>query len=480
MARGEGVPTGSCVGEERERSSSRGSDHIAERSLGCKLRAYAGLPPPHADGPMSRTAAATAPLEAPRALERRVVLAWCLYDFANSWYVAVVPATVWAAYYATVIVGNERGLGDAWWGAVVSTTMLFVAVTSPILGSVADHAGLRKAFLIGYALVAIIATALLPSVERGMIVYGFALSVLANIGFEGSLLFYNAYLPEIAPRAWQGRVSAWGFGIGYAGSLLALLSARPLVANDRLGAAFLLVALVYLVFMIPAWRYLPGQGSRRRGLGAAAAEGIRGTWRTFRDIARIPVLRRFLLAYFLFEDGVNTVVFFSSIFAKTTLGFSMAGLVVLFLVVQLSALAGSFLWAGFTDRLGPKRVLLIMLAQWTVVVVAGFLVRTPAQFFVVAVVAGTALGPVQAAARTFMSTLIPAGREGEFFGFYSLCGKSASVIGPLLFGTVSHATGGNQRLALLAILPLFAAGGAFLAGVRAGGPTRAARPVVGR
>jgi UMF1 family MFS transporter len=120
---------------------------------------------------------------------------------------------------------------------------------------------------------------------------------------------------------------------------------------------------------------------------------------------------------------------------------------------------------------------MIMLVQWVLVIVAGYLVRTPIQFFLIAAVAGTGLGPVQAAARTFMSTLIPHGREGEFFGFYTLCGKSASVLGPLLFGTVSYATGGNQRLALLSILPLFVLGGLMLGGVRAGGPTEAARPL---
>ncbi len=410
-------------------------------------------------------------------LDRRVLLAWCLYDFANSWYVAVIPATIWSAYYATYVVGNDTGLGDAWWGRVVSASMLFVAVTSPVLGSVADHLGIRKGLLIGYALVSIAATALLATVERGMILYGFVLSFVANVGFEGSLLFYNAYLPEIAPRAYQGRVSGWGFGTGYAGSFLALLCALPLVSAGRYDQAFLLVAAAYLVFIVPAWIWLPAQRRSTLGFAAAAAEGLRGTWRTFRDILKIRPLRRFLLAYFLFEDGVNTVIFFSSIFAKTTLGFPMPDLIKLFLLVQASALVGAFLWARPTDRWGPKRVLMIMLVQWVLVIVAGYLVRTPTQFFLIATVAGTGLGPVQAAARTFMSTLIPRGREGEFFGFYALCGKSASVLGPLLFGTVSYATGGNQRLALLSILPLFVLGGLLLGGVRAGGPTEAARPL---
>jgi len=423
--------------------------------------------------PAPAAQAPPAPSPAPR-LDRRLIGAWCLYDFANSWYVAVVPATIWSAYYAKVIVGNEAGLGDLWWGRVVSTSMLFVAATSPVLGSVADHLGIRKGLMIGYALVAIAATALLPTVEPGMVLYGFALGAVANAGFEGSLIFYNAYLPEIAPRPYQGRVSAWGFGTGYAGSFLALLCALPLARSENLAAVFLMVATAYFLFMLPAWRYLPARPRTGRGFGAAGAEGLRGTLRTFRDILRVRELRRFLLAYLLFEDGVITVIVFSATFAATTLGFPLADLLILFLVVQLSALVGSFLWARATDRLGPKRVLLVAILQWTLVIVAGYLVRTPLQFFLVAAVAGTGLGPVQAAARTFMSTLVPPGREGEFFGFYSLCGKSAAVLGPLVFGSVSAASGGNQRLALLCVLPLFVVGGLVLAGVRAGGPTAAA------
>jgi UMF1 family MFS transporter len=419
---------------------------------------------------------AKAPAEAPAGRNWRVIISWCLYDFANSWYVAVVPATIWSAYYATRIVGNEAGLGDLWWGRVISVSMLLVATTSPVMGSIADRLGIRKQLLIGYALVSIAATALLPTVDPGMILYGFGLSVAANAAFEGSLLFYNAYLPEIAPRAYQGRVSGWGFATGYGGSFLALLCAIPLVRRGDLTAAFLLVSAAYFIFMLPAWRYLPPQVRQRRAFARAVDAGLRGTWRTLRDILRVRELRRFLLAYFLFEDGVNTVIFFSSIFAATTLGFSMTNLLLLFLLVQVSALLGALAWSRATDRLGPKRVLLAMLVIWSAVLVAGYMVRTPAQFYALAAVAGTALGPVQSAARAFMSILIPRGREGEFFGFYSLCGKSAAVLGPLVFGIVSRASG-SQRVALLSILPFFLVGGLLLARVRAGGPTRESRPL---
>ena len=187
-------------------------------------------------------------------------------------------------------------------------------------------------------------------------------------------------------------------------------------------------------------------------------------------------LRRFLAAYFFFEDGVNTVTYFAAGFASKTLGFTTEQSIFLFLLIQISALAGAFLWARPTDKLGPKRVLLLMLVQWSMVVTATYFVQTKAQFFAVAAVAGTGLGAVQASARAFMATLIPKGREGDFFGFFALCGKSAAVMGPLIFGHVSHATGGNQRLAILTVIVLFIVGGALLMRVKAGGPTSEPAP----
>jgi UMF1 family MFS transporter len=409
-------------------------------------------------------------------LDRRAVAGWCLYDFSNSIYVAVVPATIWSAYYANRIVGNDAGQGDLWWGRVVSISMLLVALTSPPMGAVGDFAGARKKLLIVYATASALATIALATVAPGMIVWGFVLSVLATVGLEGSMVFYNAYLPEIAPRSHQGRVSGWGFAVGYAGSLLGLLGVLPLVQRDQFAAAFVLTGVAYLIFALPAFVYLPRDQPARLGARAAMAGGIRESWKTFRDILEHRDLRRFLLAYLIYEDGVTTVVYFSSIFAAKTLGFPMTDLLLLYAAVQISALAGALAWAKPTDRLGPKFVVQAMLLQWIFVVAATYFVETRVQFFIVAIAAGTGLGAIQAASRAFMSTLIPAGREGEFFGFYNLCGKSAAVLGPLVFGTVSAATGGNQRLAILSVLAFYVVGGLILRSVRAGGPTQLSAP----
>ncbi len=410
-------------------------------------------------------------------MNRKTIASWCLYDFANSFY-AVLPAVLWTVYYRDVIVGNKEGLGDLWWGYAISGSMLIVALTSPPMGAVADYAGVRKRLLASYTLASVIAVALYTTVEPGMIVWGLVVTMISYVGFEGALVFYNAYLPEIAPPSHQGRVSGWGFGVGYAGSLLGLMLALALIRSFAapLGThlTWLAIALCYFTFSLPAFLWLPKDAQPKMSIAQAARGGIRESARTFREIVRVKQTRRFLLAYFFYEDGVNTVIVSAAAFASLTLGFETQQLVILFAIVQVSALVGALLWARPTDLLGPKRVVSLMLVQWAVVVTAAYFVETAWHFYVVAVVAGSGLGAIQAASRAFMASLIPKGREGDFFGFYHLCGKSAAVIGPLLFGHVSSATGGNQRLAILSILTLFVVGALLLTRVRAGGPALAA------
>ena len=397
------------------------------------------------------------------------IVAWTLYDFANSSFAAVIFATIYAAYYALGVVGNETGAGDLWWGRVVSVSMAVVAVTSPFLGGLADRAGVRRPLFIGFTALSVVATALMATVRPGMVTWGFFLGVLGNVGYEGALVYYNAYLPDLAPPSHQGRVSGWGFATGYAGSIVALLLAFPFVQSQNYGGAFLTTAALFAVFSLPAFIFLPEPHRGRVSVWQAAREGGAEVLSTARKIIRMPDLRRFLGAYFIYEDGVNTVIAFSAIFAAQTLGFPMDRLIVLYIVVQVSALLGALAWAWPTDKLGPKRVVMVTLCQWTAIVVAAYFVETQTQFWVLAVVAGTGLGAVQSASRAFLAGLAPKGMEAELFGFYSLCGKSAAVIGPLVFGGISHAAGGNQRAGILAIGSFFVVGLILLSRVKSGG-----------
>jgi UMF1 family MFS transporter len=335
---------------------------------------------------------------------------------------------------------------------------------------VADLAGWRKRLLILYSSVSVLATALLASVSPGMVVYGFAISIVAGIGLEGSMVFYNSFLPALAPPERQGRLSGLGFAVGYAGSFLGLLAVLPLVRAENYPLAFVVVALLWGGFALPAFLWLPADRARSTGILQAGLMGWRGTLRTARSIWRSRPARRFLVAYFLYADGVNTVIAFSSIFAREMLGFSMTDLILVYLCVQASALLGAAVWARPTDTSGPKKVILVTLLQWIVVVVLVVFVQTRTGFFVVAAIAGTGLGAIQSASRAFMARFAPPGGESEIFGFYSLCGKGAAVLGPLVFGEVAALTDGNLRLAALSTLAFFVLGGLTLATVPAGGP----------
>jgi MFS transporter, UMF1 family len=219
---------------------------------------------------------------------------------------------------------------------------------------------------------------------------------------------------------------------------------------------------------------LPSDARHAVPLAVAAARGLRQTRDTLREIVRSVErrqMRRFLAAYLVYEDGVNTVITFAGVFAAKTLGFTFTEIIALFMVVQVAALAGSAAWARSTDRRGPRFVVLVTLVQWTMVTVAAFFVQEKWHFWIVAVLAGSGLGAIQAASRTFMATLVPRLREAEFFGFYALVGKTGAVFGPLVFGAVSWLLAGNQRAAIVAVGSFFVIGFVLLTRVQAGGPT---------
>ncbi len=399
---------------------------------------------------------------------RRQVISWCLFDFANSSYSAVIAAVIFPVFYVSSIVGNASGQGDVWWGRAISLSMAFVALSSPLLGGIADYSGKRKRLLLLYTAACVIAVSMFPFLRKGMVLEGFLLILIANIGMEGGLVFYNSFLPEIADREYQGRVSAWGFGVGYGGSILSLLVALPLVKAGRFAETWIMVALFFALFSLPAFIFLPKDKKTELSIAGSAAKGLTYFLSVMREIFGRPEVRKFVLAYLAYEDGVNTVIVFSSIFAATTLGFSSLELIGLYLIVQITALAGAFVMARPIDVWGPKKVVTLSLLLWSTVAVAAYFIELKAHFLILASVAGLGLGTVQAASRAFFTQFIPLGRESEYFGIYSLVGKSSAVLGPLLFGYISS-TFGSQRPAILAVSLFFVLGFILLRKVDGGG-----------
>jgi UMF1 family MFS transporter len=301
--------------------------------------------------------------------------------------------------------------------------------------------------------------------------------VMGIVTYEAAIVYYNSYLPRIAPPDQLGRVSAAGFAVGYAGSLVAFLAAYPFAVVDAFWGCFLSAAILFAVTSVPSFIVLPADQRHPTPLGVAAAQGARVTLATLREILTAPErvhMRRFLGSYLIYEDGVNTVVTFAGVFAAKTLGFSFKEIILLFMLVQITALVGSTVWARPTDARGPRFVVRVTLVQWAAVTVLAFFVQAKWHFWIVAVLAGTGLGAVQAASRTFMATLVPREREAEFFGFYALVGKTGAVMGPIVFGLVSWLLSGNQRAAIVAVGLFFVVGFLLLGRVGAGGPTAGA------
>ncbi len=313
----------------------------------------------------------------------------------------------------------------------------------------------------------------LSSCTPGDIALAMALFIVGLVAFEMGYVFYNSFLPEVSTPETVGRVSGWGWGVGYVGGLLCMLVCVPWIrqplqddGGNLLPAgiaayqtSFVLVAAFYLVFALPAFLWLrasPPQG-RVPGWTAYPAIGFRRVRETLSHLSRYRETAKFILASLFFNDGITTVIAFASIYATTTMGFSNQEVVWLILVLNLVALPGSLAAGYLADAAGAKRTIVLTLALWMAVVMLGYLATSKLLFWIMAGGAALALGATQAVGRSFMSQITPPARQSEFFGFYALSGKFGSMFGPFLFGAISHRTG-NQRLAMLSLLPFFLAG----------------------
>lgn len=401
---------------------------------------------------------------------RRHILYWTLFDFANTAFYVIILTVGYPLYFTEIIAGGQAH-GEAYWGSAFSISMLCAALLSPVLGAAADHGGGKKVFLWVFTSLCIASTAALYLTGPGTLFWGMLLLILANIGFEAGLVFYDAFLPELATPREYGKISGYGFAMGYVGSLATLLIAFPLyaagfaednLANVRL--SFLIAAAMFLLFSLPMFIGVPEQARfERRGLNVVRV-GFNRVLSTFREFSRYRNIARFLLSYFLYIDAVNTIIVFSSIFARETLSMSMTEIIIFFALVQTSAVGGSVLFGRIADRIGHKRSLSLTLLLWLCIVAAAYVVVDKMIFYGIGILAGVAMGSSQANSRSLMSSLTPAEKKTEFFGFFSFFGKASAVLGPFIFGVVASWI--NQRAAVLAVGVLLLSGFLLLQRVR--------------
>jgi len=408
---------------------------------------------------------------------KKKIFVWALFDFANTSYSIVVVTFVFAVYFKEVI-SEGQPVGDLYWSFAISISMIITAIISPILGAIADYSAGKKRFLLFFTLLSIISTALLYFTDAGSVLFAVVVFIIANIGFEAGLVFYDAFLPEITQPKNYGRVSGYGFAFGYLGSLAALGIAFPFITRNMVKETFPLSALFFLVFALPFFFYISDTRKPAVKKISFVKVGFSRVSYTIKNLKNYKNLALFLASFFFFIEGVNTVIFFAGNYARTTLHFSMNELIVFFLVVQTSAIIGSIFFGIMSDSIGQKKSLVISLFIWIGIIIFAFLTSDPENafisflnglfnqtreelmlrsFYVVGLLAGSVMGATQSISRSLMSKLTPDDKRTEFFGFYSFFGKSSAIIGPLAFGFVSYTTG-SQRYAILTLIIFFVIG----------------------
>lgn len=390
------------------------------------------------------------------------VFVWALYDFANSTYAVIIVAFVFAVFFVDVVC-ERSNIGDFYWSLGINISMVISAVLNPVCGAIADRRSQKKWFLFVFTSLAVIPTMLMFFAGRGMVIYALILFIISNIGFQTSLTFYDAFISDIVEEKYYNRVSSLGYAFGYLGSLMSLVLVFPLSNNPQL--LFLLTGVLFALFATPLFIWLREKKINIPLVQTSILEnvifGVKKVWTTIRSISRYANLRNYLIAYFFYIDAVNTIIFFSGIYAKKTLEFQMSELAIFFILVQITAMIGAFIFAYVGDKLGILRSLYLNVITWLVIILIIFFVVDKNTiliignykihyFFIIGGVAGTFLGSIQSLSRALMTKLTPPENKAEFFGFYSLFDKTSTLLGPLTFGLVSWLSG-SQKLAVLSV-----------------------------
>ena len=386
------------------------------------------------------------------------IFGWIMYDFANSSFTTIIVTVIYSVYFRNVVV-NQGELGTALWGRAVSISMLMVALTAPIFGAVADCSRAKKKFLFYMTYLTVAFTALLYFVKAGNIFTGMLFFIIANFGFNSGNVFYNALLPDIVPRNQLGKVSGLGWAVGYIGGLVSLLLMLPLIHNKWINLVFPAVAVFFGLFALPTFFLLKEirRPSRRTNYIKTAFTRVRTS---FKSIKEFKELIRFILSYLVYNDGIIIVISFAAIYGATRFGMNEKQLITYFVIANVTSMIGAFIFGYILDKIGAKRTITITLLIWIAVVIWAYFCRSLNEFYFVGLLAGIAIGSSQSSSRTMLALLTPSDKMAEFFGFYSVTGRIASIFGPLVYGEISRITG-NQKWAILSVA-IFFIGGALI------------------
>lgn len=400
---------------------------------------------------------------------------WIMYDWANSIYATNIMAAIFPIYFAM----QADETGNKLYGFAVSAAALVVAVLAPILGAIGDFSGMKKKLFAGFLVLGLVFTAVMAAFEDWrMMLVGF---ILSRIGFSGSCLFYDSFLTDVTTPERMDRVSSWGYAMGYIGgstipfiiSIAIMLLMNQSVLSYKI--AIMIVVVWWAVFSIPFLKNVKQQYSVEDAPQALAKEAFRNAWKTFKDILKDKKILFFIIAYFFYIDGVDTIISMATNYGET-LGLGAIGMILALLVTQIVAVPFSILFGNLAKKVGAMRMIAIAVCVYFVITILGFfmgfnieqaelsggdidaaLKLSSTLFWILATLVGTVQGGIQALSRSYFGQLIPPERSNEYYGFLDIFGKFSCVIGPALYAATYAATG-RASLGILSIIVLFFGG----------------------
>lgn len=417
---------------------------------------------------------------------RKQISAWCLYDWANSAFATTIMAALLPVFYSSVAGGDlPPNRATAYWGYTTAFSLALASILSPLAGAAADHLGRRKRFLLFFAFAGAAATSLLATVPAGGWLRASGFYVLAHVPFVLSFVHYDSLLPFVARPGDVDRVSTRGYAIGYLGGGLLLLLNTAMVIYPRafflpsataaLRASFVTVSLWWALFTLPLARRVPEPtAATRTTLAGALAASVHRLSRTLHEIRRYREAWKFLVAFWIYGDGIGTIIKMAVIYGAE-IGIGRNDLIGALLLVQFVGVPFSFLFGRIARRVGARSGIFVGLAVYALIACGAAFLSKPWHFWLLALLVGTVQGGTQALSRSFFASLAPKERSAEWFGFYSVSSRFAGIAGPLLFGVAAQVTGSSRPAVLLLVL-FFAAGGILLARVEGGRPPAAEPP----
>lgn len=397
------------------------------------------------------------------------LFAWALFDFANSGYTTVVQTTIFSAYFVGVVAANSAGSATLLWSLAMSIANFIVMLTGPVIGAIADYHACKKRFLFISTIGCIIATALLATVAAGDIMLAMVLVIISAVMFAAGENLIAAFLPEIIPEKEMGKMSGYGWSLGYFGGLLTLgiclayiswARQQGLSESQSVPVTLLITAAIFAITATPTFLWLqeravPVTVTQKVSALTASIDRLQ---HTLKEVARFRDLFWFLITLAVYQSGVSTVVVLAAIYAQEVMGFNTQSLIILIMVVNVTAAVGAFICGHLQDRIGSVPTLAITLFIWVAAIAAAIFASHPSQMWWIGNMIGLAMGASQAVGRALVSRFSPVERAGEFLGLWGLVNRLSAIVGPLSYGLINYLSHGDHRLSLLSTLVFFAVG----------------------